>query len=629
MKNKIIVLGLTFLVAITNVNAERPLRKIVVSPSKTSSSTDKVASAVSVITKEDIEASNRTQVLDLLKMVPSLDVVQGGGAGGQASVFIRGANSEHTLVLLDGVELNNPVSTARAFNFANLTLDNIENIEVLRGAQSIYGSDALGGVISIFTKKVKENKASASFEAGSFDAFRERFNLSGYHNDLSFNLGVVREDIRSFSAVRDSNRTNAEADPYKNTSVTANANYVLNDNIELLAMFRNQDSSANIDNNGISGGDDPNRLFKNRSTIYKFETKLTSLDGSLVNKVGYNFSDHTYSDNNSTDFYNMLDILNSDYNSSLDKFYLNGEFKYSNNAKLVYGIETEKEKADSNFFSDGLFGPFTSTFPNREQRTSGGYLEFLHTINDHISYTVGGRYDRNSNFGETFNYRFAPVISIDNDTRIKAVYGTGFKAPSLFQLFSSFGSQTLNAEESRSFDVAFERVLNDNTIFEVRYFKNKIDNLIDFDPNTFLFSNINSADFEGFEGVLNLLYDDLFIKLYYTYTDTHNNSNQQSLLRRARNKAGLNVNYKYSSKLNFGSELQFVGRRFDNNFNTFPAQREALGSYFLLNLLSTYSICKNVDLRFRVENLLDRNYENVLGFNTPRRSFFVGINVKI
>lgn len=629
MKNKLLVLGLTLLIVINSVNAERSLRKIVVSPSKTTTSTEKVANAITVITKEDIEASQRTQILDLLKMVPSLDVVQTGGAGGQASVFIRGANSEHTLVLLDGIELNNPVSTARAFNFANLTLDNVERIEILRGAQSIYGSDALGGVISIFTKKAKENSVNASFESGTFDTFKETFDLRGYHNNLSFNLGVTREDIRSFSAVRDSNRVNAESDPYKNTSITANAKYTLNENVEFLTTFRNQDSTTNIDNSGIVGGDDPNRLFKNRETFYKLETRLNNFDGALENKIGFNFSDHAFSDNNSADFYNMTDILNSDYDANLTKFYINGEYEYSNQMKYVYGIETENEKASSFIFSDGAFGPFTSNFAKREQRTSGGYLEFLHTVNNHFSYTVGGRYDRNSNFGETFNYRFAPVISIDNDTKIKMIYGTGFKAPSLFQLFSSFGSQNLAPEESRSFDVAFEKVLSNNTIFEIRYFKNKIDNLIDFNPNTFIFSNINSADLEGVEGTLNFTYDDLLLKLYYTYTDTNNNSNEQSLLRRARNKAGLNVNYQYKPKLDFGSELLFIGKRFDNNFNTFPATREKLGSYFLLNLLSTYDISKNVDLRFRVENVLDKNYESVLGFNTPGRAFYVGINVKI
>jgi vitamin B12 transporter len=189
---------------------------MVITPDRIETTLREVANSVSIVSEEEIAAKGASSVAEALRDVPGVDVVRSGGPGGNSSIFLRGTNSEHTLVLIDGVEANNPISTNRSYNFADLGVDEIEKIEILRGPQStVYGSDAIGGVINIITKKSAEGfRSSAAFEGGSRDTFRERATLGGASKQFNYSLGASRQDIGGISAA-DSRLGNEERDRYE------------------------------------------------------------------------------------------------------------------------------------------------------------------------------------------------------------------------------------------------------------------------------------------------------------------------------------------------------------------------------------------------------------------------------
>lgn len=223
-----------------------------------------MASSITVITAQEIREKQKTTVLEVLRTVPALDVVQTGGPGRETAVFIRGAKSEQTLVLIDGVEMNDPTSPRRAYDFAHLTTDNIERIEVLRGPQSpLYGSDAMGGVINIITKKGKEKMAAfASGEYGSFETLIGKAGVSGGNRLVNYSLGLSYSDTEGISAAN-------EKDGYRNKSVSARVGFTPTEFFDLDFIFRYTDAKADIDNFGGAGGDDPNNTTKTKQLFFR------------------------------------------------------------------------------------------------------------------------------------------------------------------------------------------------------------------------------------------------------------------------------------------------------------------------------------------------------------------------
>ncbi|MCI5066394.1 TonB-dependent receptor plug domain-containing protein, partial [bacterium] len=286
-------------VDITAADSEVP---IVVTAHRSVTPQSKVGSSFTVITEEQIEQSQRTHVSEILRDVPGIDVVRSGGRGGNTSIFLRGANSEQTLVLLDGIELNNPGNPARAFNFADLTLENVERIEILRGPQSgLYGSDAIGGVINIITKTgEKGTSAEVSSEAGSFDRYVQRARVSHGVQGGNLSLGVTREDEGGISAAEERDG-NSEDDGFENTSVTLRAQLQPSETLTIDNTFRYNRSSTDLDNAGGFLGDDPNRELDNEQLFWRTAASARFFDGVWTPTVGVSLSDHEFTDRNDSD----------------------------------------------------------------------------------------------------------------------------------------------------------------------------------------------------------------------------------------------------------------------------------------------------------------------------------------
>ncbi|MCB0339850.1 MAG: TonB-dependent receptor, partial [Bdellovibrionales bacterium] len=286
---------------------------------------------------------------------------------------------------------------------------------------------------------------------------------------------------------------------------------------------------------------------------------------------------------------------------------------------LLIGVSWEEERASSDYFSDGDFGPFESNFPQEKARTTGYFIQDQAEITDLLAVTGGIRVDEHSDFGSEVTWRIAPAVSLDEwGTTFRSSVGTGFKAPSLNQLFSSFGNPDLEAEESTGFDVGVEQSMFDkNAKIGLTYFHNDVDNLITFDPDTFIFENIAEAKTEGLELTASAqITDSLNMYAGYTLTDTEDKSDGQELLRRPKNKVNAGLSFSPNEKTSLGLDILFIGDRDDNDFSSFPATRVKLDSYTVVNLAGAYRVNQYLELFARVNNLFDEEYEEVLGFNS-------------
>jgi len=594
--------------------------------------TKEVASSLTVISSQDIENQQKATVLEVLRGLPGLDVVQAGGPGGQTAIFLRGAKSEHTLVLIDGMEMNNPITPGRSFDFAHLTADNIERIEIIRGPQStLYGSDAIGGVINIITKKGKgKPRLSFSAEAGTYNTFEEKLGFSFGNKLANCSLSVSRLDTDGISAASKDLAGNDEKDGYQNTSISARLGLTPAESFEFDLFLRTFDARADLDNFGGASGDDPNYIEKVKQLFVKAQARVTLFNDLWEQRMGFSLSRHETRDDNPIDADHPADLVQSTYIGDIVKWDWQHNIYLHDTNTFTFGVELEEEKGKFEFYSESIFGPFTTVFNTRKAQTNGFYLQ------DHIKLwnrwitTLGVRQDKHSTFGSKTTFRLASACLFpEAGTKLKATYGTGFKAPTLYQLFSQFGNENLAAEKSVGWDVGFEQSFFKNTInFGITYFQNVIKNLIEFDGASFSYKNISEAETKGLEVNASVRpTKSLTITANYTNTDAKDKTNNEALIRRPKNKYSLGVNHNFLRKGNVNLGVVHVGDRPDKFFDpvTYVTTDVTLDAYTLLNLAMSYNICKHFQVFGRVENLLSEKYEEVKGYGSPGTTIMVGV----
>jgi vitamin B12 transporter len=569
--------------------------------------------------------------MNALRQLPGVDVVQSGGNGGNAAVFLRGGNSEHTLVLLDGIELNNPATANRSFNLANLTLENIERIEVIRGPQStIYGSDAMGGVINLISKKAKEGvHANVSSEAGSYNSFTQLGNVSYGSDVFDVSTGVTRQDIGGISSA-DARYGNKEQDDYQNTSLSNRIRFAPSKTIEATNTLRYTRSHSNLDNCGGQGCDDPNRWIRNNEFFTRGDVSAKLLGDTLTPAAYISYTRHSLDDVNSPDLASQ-ELLDSAYNGDIVTVGSRMTWSPSDMFSTVVGGETQGERASSFYRSDGAFGPFEDTFYGREARTNSVYAESRLSYNKKAYLDAGVRHDNHSIFGGKTTFKVAPAVHLLDTTKLRGSVGTGFKAPSLVQLYSSYGNRDLQAETSTGWDVGLDQdIVKDTLTTSFTFFNTDYDELITFNPSTFILENIDNATTQGFEvGATYQMHQDLSVRLAYTYTDTENKTTGEGLLRRPRNKNSLTVAYAPITNMRAQLQWRVYSSRFDNDFNSYPPERVSLGGYGIVDLALSYKLGDSTELFGRVDNLFDKEYQDVLGFGTMGAAAYAGVRVEL
>ncbi len=615
---------------------EVTLEEVVVTATRVETPIEEIASSMTVISSKEIERKQKATVSEVLKGIQGLDVVQTSGVGRDTSIFIRGANSEHTLVMIDGVEVNDPISPGRSYDFAHLTVDNIERIEVLRGPQStLYGSDAIGGVINIITKKGEgKPKFFASVEGGTFMTFRESAGVSGENNWVNYSLGLSRFDTNGISAANKKDG-NYERDGYENTSLSARLGFAPKETLDVDLIFHYINAKTELDNFGGVGGDDPNYIQKSKQLLFKTQVGLSLFDQFWTQKLAFATTDNDRDVKNKKDDQHPFDSERGHYDGQLIKFDWQHNIQLHKTNGLTFGLEYEEEEGKSRYYWESQWGPGESLFPKKTANMKGYYIQDQIKLWDRFFGTLGIRIDDHSRFGSETTYRIAPAYLIkETGTKIKGTYGTGFKAPTLYQLYAPatlwgpIGNKDLKPEKSKGWDFGVEQnLLKNKVILGATYFRNDFKDLIQFDMGQG-YINIAKAKTEGIELFASAKpIDDLTLQINYTYTDTEDKTTGETLIRRPKNKIGFDLNYHFINKGNVNLGVIYVEKRDDFDFSTSPPRRVKLDQYTLVNLAASYDITKNFQLFGRVENLLDKEYEEVKGYGIPGLSFFGGIKL--
>ena len=596
-------------VVVTGHKIETPLRQ--------------VSSSIAVITAEDIVRSSKNTVAEVLRDVGGLSVAQNGGAGRYASVFLRGAESAYTLFLIDGVEINDPMSPGRSYNSAHMAVDQVERIEVLYGSQStLYGSDAIAGVVNIITKRGEGPlKIDASIEGGALGTIKTRAGLSGGTSDYRY---AIDGSFLNISGISSNALGNMEADGYRNTTLGGRFGATPAAGASVDLTVRYTDGRADIDNGIGPNGDDPNRTNTSRQLYVRPSATLELWSQRWKQTLGYSLVDHRREDDNPVDA-NQEMASNSTYDARLHKVDWQHTLLLAEGNTVVFGAETESEQGESE-----STGPFSSKFERRTARMTGVYLQELLQYGDALFAAAGIRVDHHDRFGSEFTYNLAPNLFLEETgTRIKGAYGTGYKAPSLFQLYSSYGDSTLQAGSSRSWEAGIEQYLADQRLAAgVTYFKNTYDNMVGWDGTTSSYMNVVSASSRGMELTGRYAgFAGTSLRAYYTFTDSKEHETDEQMLRRPRHSGGVVLDQRVRPGIDLNLSYRFSGKRRDYDFSTWPAAPVTLGGYGIVNVAASWKITPNIQVFSRIDNLFNTEYEEILGYGTAGISGYLGIRV--
>lgn len=604
---------------------------VVVSATRIATPVAQVASSITVITAADIERRQDRSLPDVLREVPGLSITQTGAAGGQASLFMRGTNSNHVKLLVDGIDMADPSTPTGAADISKLLAGDIAKVEVLRGPQgALYGSDAIGGVINIITKVGEGPLAiNASAEGGSFDTFNQSASLSGSDNGIHYSATVQHvlsgsTPVTPLNLLPPGQRRNN--DFYDNVTATAKLGLDVTDNFDLGLVTRFYNSLGKFTGdafNFVTFASLPSPT-RTRVHVVDYQTRGTAhlalwdgrFDQTLGIAYGSNIADTQDPDNG-----------NSRQKGDRVKLDWQGNVAVVEGQTLVLGAETYRDA-----LHPGLSFGFPSTLA-RGVTTNAGYAEVQSDFGGGLYNTASIRFDDNSRFGSRTTWRVAPAWVIESTgTKLKATAGSGFKAPSLQQLYGTFGGNAaLKAETSFGYDAGVEQGLFDGALTGgVTWFHNDIRNLITSGPApAFLNINVGRARSQGVESFLAWkVLETLTLRVDYTYTDTIDGGTKLALLRRPRHKASLNADWQATDDLSLDATLLYVGPQIDGN-RDFSIPRLKMPDVTTLDLAASYRLTESWSVFGRLENAFDTTYQSPDGFLRPGIGATAGLKVNL
>jgi len=631
----------TPLVAQTSQNRAVPPLKhdLVVTATRLETPEKKVGSSLSVITAEELVRTGRTFVLDALEAVPGLSTVRNGGPGATASVSVRGANSEHTLFLLDGVELNDPINPSRSYDVSHLPLSQVERIEILRGPQGLlYGSDALGGVINIITRAGRGRpRLTLASSADSLHSLAADVSLAGSGPKTGYALSLFHERTAGLSAASSAYAGNVEKDGYRDLSLAGRFSYAPSPSAILTFTVRAAKARTELDNFGGPGGDDPNNVQDYGSLLVRGQYRGLSPSGRWEQAVSLSWLGANRENINPADPAHPGERDEGLYRSGLFKLDWQNNFFLHPANTLTAGLELENETGQSDYVSESVYGLVKSSFPQARASSAGVYLLDHWEVKDRFFVTAGVRADRHSRAGTAVTFRVAPAFLIAaTGTRLKATIGTGFKSPSLYQLFApatSFGpvgNPLLRPERALGWDAGIEhRLAAGRVILGLTWFENTFRDLVDFDFEAG-YVNIGRARTKGLEvsaearpGATTRL------SASYTRLSARDTDAGTDLLRRPRDQFSAGAGLRLFGGVDLAARALWVGRRFDRDFSAFPYETVPLPGYVLLGAALTATLGPEIELFIRIDNILDVRYETVWGYGAPglvaRTGFRLGL----
>ncbi|MFG1592146.1 TonB-dependent receptor plug domain-containing protein [Halobacteriovorax sp. CON-3] len=564
------------------------IAQITIKATKLETSSERVTSAVTVITREEIENTDATTLQQLLQSKASIFIGQSGQIGAASSLRLRGLPTGFSKVLIDNIELTDPTDINNSYQINHINLDNIESIEILKGSQSIlYGSNAIGGVLKINTKKgIKSSRVSAEY--GSYNTAKVAAQTSGHMERLSygFNFSYLHSD--GYSSVNEDRLTNAEADSYKNLSFSLNTSYLINNQLELNYQAQFIDSEIEIDG-------------------FNFAPPFNPID---------------VADNDLNKYNQYNNFLSLNYNSADERFTLTPSIRYSTIRRedpqgftpLFRGEETDLKLDATYEFSKNLNSFYGVQYLKQDDLTLGNYSElfslyttFNYAYKDWFS-DIGLRFDKFSTFNLNTIASFGLGYNFTRELSLKGHLSSGYKLPTLYQIANQLEmldpTDSINSELTLSYKKITYQA-------ELTIFNYDLKNQIDYDTINMGYLNITKSQIQGIEFNFNKEFQNSFsIATSVTIQKATNKITDSDLARTPEALASLELGYQINDNQSISNWWQYVGKRED--FGSMP-------SYVIGNINYEYQ-----NLNFKIINILDKDYENIRYYGTMARSYFLG-----
>ncbi|MCL2344857.1 MAG: TonB-dependent receptor [Desulfobulbus sp.] len=598
-----------------NLHAQTRLDPVVVTATRQETRVAEVLADVTVIEREEIERSGQDTITELLTRQPGIQTATNGGPGTVTSFYLRGANSNQTKVLVDGMAINSVDLSGSPLRL--MPLGDVERIEILRGpAATLYGADAIGGVIHIITRRGEPGLRGDGFVGyGSYNTSQASAGISGGNEQWRFRLEGNHYSSDGFPAQRNATNHDAKDDPYRNNGAAASLSFIPAQGHEIGVSYRRNEGlvhygSGNVPANGT----------------YDYRTAFTTEQWQV-------FSRNRLADfwNSSLQYGEFKDNQTSYYWDDYSNWPLafaaktvqntrNRQLSWQNDVTLPLGkllLAAERQEQEVT--------PDTGYARRPEISNNSALIGWTAAIGDH-NWQINGRRDEHSQFGGENTWSAAYGYRLSRELRAHLSYGTAFKAPSVYQLYMNapygVGNPNLNPERSRNREAGLTW---DNGVHRIEavYYHNRIKNLIDWvaDPITWIgtYENIGRALLKGATLTYAGRFGDWNLNASYDYLDARDTENDLQLGHRARNKATLGVSRAWGA-FTAGIEALGVGKRYDSNNET-----GQMGGYGLVNLTARYAINPELAVEARLNNLFNKNYETVLGYNTSGFNAFVGL----
>ncbi|MBT9473923.1 MAG: TonB-dependent receptor [Pseudomonadota bacterium] len=613
--------------------------ELVVTANRSPQEADRVGQSITVLSGEAIKAAQSVDVSTLLAQTPGVSFSRNGGVGGSTSLRIRGAESDQTVVVIDGVKLNDPSTSGGGYNFSNLLSGDIGRIEILRGAQStLWGSQAIGGVVNIITQEAETPfEASLTAEGGSMGTGYLRAAAGGKTDRVTWRLAGGRYETDGVSSYR----LGKEKDGYENTGFSGRAVVRATDAISLDLRGVYSKGKNNFDGfppPNFSFGDTP-EYGETEEFVGYGAVNFDLFDGALQNRVAYGYTRTNRQNFNPNQA--MTDVT-FDARGENKRWEYQGVWTISDAWTATFGGESEN--------SDMRTASPNSLTPNPKPTTAktgidGLYAQVQGEVLTGLTLTAGLRRDSHDTFGDKTLGQLAAAWSLnDGHTVLRASFGQGFKAPTLYQLYSEYGNAALAPEEADGWDAGIEQHVLDRFMVRATYFDRDTTNQIDFvsctstttNPLCFVrgvrrsgaYANTASTKAHGLELEGSADLGPLRVLANYTWTDTTNdsvgNANRgKHLTRRPEHQANIQATYTWTNDASLGAAIRYVGASFDNAANSYVLQ-----SYTLVDLRASYPVNETFEVYGRVENAFDDSYETTRNYGSPGRGAYVGVRAK-
>ncbi|MCH2451153.1 MAG: TonB-dependent receptor [Gracilimonas sp.] len=584
------------------------LGEVVVTASKTPTTERETTKSVTIIDSEEIERYSGSSLSELLNEQNGV-LINGAvsSPGKDKSVYLRGAATQYTLVLIDGFPVTDPSGEGGAFDLRLLPLENVERIEIVKGSMStLYGSDAIAGVINVITKKPKDGRFNLNGKAayGSYNTNDLSLGANGSAGIVGYSVNLSREFTEGITEADPDGSSGFNKDGFERFALTSQVSVFPVEQLSITPFINYSRYDGDYDDGAFTDG------------ANTYEADLLNTGARLQYKTGdleiHEAATFTNTERKFTDSFGVFNpkasLFNSDLYATYNKF---------PKVRFLAGFNIQNLNFELDNINEGssILSPYVTT-----------YLESGFGLNGEL----GLRYNNHSEYGGNWTFNIAPVYNINGQVKLLASLSSGFKAPTLNELFGPFGANTdLKPQKSLTFDTGIEfRSADSRLSAGVIYFRRDIEDLISYD-GSLGYININEQNDSGLEVSAEYQFPTTQVKLFYNYLDgaiTQDGEETDNLIRRPDHQVGSSINQRFGENLQAGLSGKFVGQRNDLFFNsqTFTNDEVELGSYVLLDARIRYNFLnEKLTIFASVNNILNSEYTEVYGFNT-RGTYFKG-----